>query len=608
MFVLKQLSRSTLAGTERRFGAGTVRLGRDPAGDVVYDAVADAVVSDRHAELTYADGEVTIVDLASSNGTYVNGRRIIPGDPRRLSGDDVVELGGDVGPSLRVLREGDVRPDTRPVLPLPKEGEDAPGSGIVGRATLRRVVADITKKERRRAAGVLSAVLLVVAAGGYVVLTNRPRDTLRETRVETIVEPETVPEPDRGERLSAALAAARGAVYVVMQRGGAAGGDLSDRPFGTAWSVAPGLLATNGHVAQELERLSAGATFVARNGDSPPVDLRLVGYRIHPGYEEYRKLRERYTRGVDLDLFYALKGGCDVALLTVDPADAEKQAPPLLLATDGELRELRTNTPVGYVGFPMEGRGLNRERPTPIVSTGAVTSLSDFFLGAAPFERAQLVAMDAEGGGGASGSPTIGPDGRVVCMLHAVDLQNVQGRRLKAAGGQTYGQRVDLLRELLDGAAEAAQPARTEAWRTEFEALYASAVREIFRLVRVDAARKLAMSGVLATPPKELEDAWEEVHSEAIVVAKGGPDGEVVVEFEAAAAGPHLVAAVPLSEPVDIDIPTTHRAGLRDVGEDAFPYVIDRVAAGAKFRVVVRAAPPTLERPLEVRVKAYRLK
>src|SRR5215471_9878788 len=46
------------------------RLGRDPEGEVVIDADA-AVVSRRHAEIRISDGQYTITDLKSFNGTLV---------------------------------------------------------------------------------------------------------------------------------------------------------------------------------------------------------------------------------------------------------------------------------------------------------------------------------------------------------------------------------------------------------------------------------------------------------------------------------------------------------------------------------------------------------
>jgi FHA domain len=62
-------------------------IGRHPACDVV---VADPSVSRRHAQLTFRDGVWVLQDLASTNGTAVNGERV---GRAALHSGDLVELG-----------------------------------------------------------------------------------------------------------------------------------------------------------------------------------------------------------------------------------------------------------------------------------------------------------------------------------------------------------------------------------------------------------------------------------------------------------------------------------------------------------------------------------
>lgn len=64
-------------GQRQEFSAGSrVRFGRHPECEVSFDPQRDIDASSRHAELrTVADGWV-LVDLGSSNGTYVEGHRI----------------------------------------------------------------------------------------------------------------------------------------------------------------------------------------------------------------------------------------------------------------------------------------------------------------------------------------------------------------------------------------------------------------------------------------------------------------------------------------------------------------------------------------------------
>jgi hypothetical protein len=62
-------------------------LGRHPACDLV---LAAPTVSRRHAQLTHRDGRWVIQDLASTNGTLVNGERV---GRAALHAGDVVTLG-----------------------------------------------------------------------------------------------------------------------------------------------------------------------------------------------------------------------------------------------------------------------------------------------------------------------------------------------------------------------------------------------------------------------------------------------------------------------------------------------------------------------------------
>ena len=54
----------------------------------------DRVWSSRqHACIIFQDGQLTIEDLNSSNGTFVNRTRVYPGQKRPLSVNDVVQIG-----------------------------------------------------------------------------------------------------------------------------------------------------------------------------------------------------------------------------------------------------------------------------------------------------------------------------------------------------------------------------------------------------------------------------------------------------------------------------------------------------------------------------------
>jgi FHA domain/Double zinc ribbon len=90
--------------------AGTsLVLGRDPEESLVAAAFADYDnVSRRHATVTVSDsGGATIRDERSTNGTFVNGDRVLPGTEAHLADGDRVRLGGDVTGQVSLPRQRD---------------------------------------------------------------------------------------------------------------------------------------------------------------------------------------------------------------------------------------------------------------------------------------------------------------------------------------------------------------------------------------------------------------------------------------------------------------------------------------------------------------------
>ena len=76
------------AGLLEGAAGGRLMLGRSSECQLVF---ADDTVSRRHAELRLVEGRWMLRDLGSSNGTWVNGRRVLeaevaPGDELQLGG------------------------------------------------------------------------------------------------------------------------------------------------------------------------------------------------------------------------------------------------------------------------------------------------------------------------------------------------------------------------------------------------------------------------------------------------------------------------------------------------------------------------------------------
>lgn len=74
-----------LSGEIFRLTGDRITIGRDAASDIFLD---DVTVSRNHAVVLLAEGSVTLQDLGSLNGTYVNRRRI-DADERLADGDEL---------------------------------------------------------------------------------------------------------------------------------------------------------------------------------------------------------------------------------------------------------------------------------------------------------------------------------------------------------------------------------------------------------------------------------------------------------------------------------------------------------------------------------------
>src|SRR5204863_5245581 len=97
---------------------GRFVLGRDPSADLSLD---DSEASRQHAAISVTpDGRVTIEDLGSLNGTYVNGQKIT--GPTELTGGEqirvgVTELDATVPPAVATTKPGAPIPTTPPTTP-----------------------------------------------------------------------------------------------------------------------------------------------------------------------------------------------------------------------------------------------------------------------------------------------------------------------------------------------------------------------------------------------------------------------------------------------------------------------------------------------------------
>lgn len=213
-------------------------------------------------------------------------------------------------------------------------------------------------------------------------------------------------------------------VALVMGAGGQA----------TAFAVGPQVFATNSHVSKpvaEALRLGDACWLVLNKGSGKRLSItRAV---VHPEYDEQSG---KPGIGHDVGLLF-VEGRVDVWLS---------------VASDQELAQLDAGTSVCYIGFPSEGlSGGNVSSSDPIATMkrGILTAVSDWDLRDGGASRNQLLRHDMGSAGGASGSPIIDSEGRVIGIHNAGNYFFLKDApRIPNAANINFAQRIDCLKDI----------------------------------------------------------------------------------------------------------------------------------------------------------------
>jgi pSer/pThr/pTyr-binding forkhead associated (FHA) protein len=148
-----------------------VTLGREGT-DLVFED--DGEVSRRHAVVRSLSGRVEIEDLGSTNGTFVNERRIA--GPTTLSSDDTVRIGQTIleveaAPGAEATVVSEIPSDLRNRVPArpdqPKPGiaeEDVPTASLPRRDAVRTAATPTRRRDWRMWAAAIVLIALAIAA------------------------------------------------------------------------------------------------------------------------------------------------------------------------------------------------------------------------------------------------------------------------------------------------------------------------------------------------------------------------------------------------------------------------------------------------------------
>jgi hypothetical protein len=433
-------------------------IGRDAAHCQVVFAADDTRVGRQHCTLEQITGRYR-VRVNQEDVVLCDGRRVYDNDELPFEREFQLQL-GRTGPVLLV----------RTFL-----------QGLVTDTRLQDLDESVVAKIRQTAQGArrgqtvaLAAVVLVLVAAGAVALLSRSYSR----RIEV-----ALAEPQLADALNKGIPS----VYLVLIQ------DKNQflKRLGTAWVVdqQKGLLVTNAHIAEEFQELKQ-----AKNGSRMVLHAPVAGdelmavdrVQIHPGFDAWHKLWTQFepveqTSAAAYQSVASFGAACDVALLHVESAAA--LAPALRVADAKTLNGLKAGEPLGLVGYPVEELALGGatiDDPIPTVQFGHLVRMTNFFgvVDVPPDERL-LVSHSVPATGGASGSPILNRRGEVVAINSAGNILPLYGPgesgevtiigRIPSAALINFAQRVDLVKELIEGTADERLIKAREQWAHAFQ-------------------------------------------------------------------------------------------------------------------------------------------
>lgn len=405
-------------------GVQTVRVGRTPGSEVPFPEDM-AVVGHDHFALRREAGAYKFV-INPHHRVFLYGKDAYDG--QELAGANEVRLGTPDGP--RLLLEPQAAHAANYVATEPQ-----------GRSATEFDVARSTARWTHVLGGVV-ALALLIGVFAYWQLSDSVQPIYATA--------------GSGTDFSAIIARYQNAVFLVDEVDGAGG----SRGGATAWVVrmpdGSKAFATNAHVGEILaEARAKGWRLVVRSPQAPYAEYVIKDALIHPAYaafnamlaDAYKKASAGMLREVQLSPAY------DVALLIPDRQDGLPD--PLPLAKSNVLNALHPGQAIAFIGYPAENLvSFDTSAPTPTSQVGIITSIRNFFL-TADGGPAQLIEDSLPSAGGASGSPIFNAQGQVVALLSGGNNISSKNGRIPNAALVNFAQRVDLLRELMDGRAAA---------------------------------------------------------------------------------------------------------------------------------------------------------
>jgi serine protease Do len=356
-------------GSSEEFEAAIITVGRAPDNLLCLGDGARRV-SSHHAEVIRRGDGFLLRDLGSTNGTMINGRRVVVGE---LNHDDMIEFGAG-GPLIRFAVE---QADSVASQSDKAQPEAAKGPARSGKTS----AVGSRKDERRRAnATLIAAITIAMLAGawGGVLLSSRSG----------VSSPEPMSFSEVAELNSPAVVFIR-VEYELIESDGRIMPAAARTGSGFVISQ-DGLIVTNRHLVRDWEynKPHAGAS-----GRATKIEVFFPSWRRDQAIPaQVEKLAATTDK--------------DVAILRVNPEHL-----PVVHAVEPDLKRISQGEEVTVIGYPLGLELLdltNDRKVAPSLSTGIVSRVGD-----------DLIQLQLRAYRGNSGGPVLNRRGQAIAILTA---------------------------------------------------------------------------------------------------------------------------------------------------------------------------------------------
>ena len=196
MRVELRVTSGSRAGQREQFDKSVISIGRNPINDFRFHPELDPDVSSKHAEIRVLESKVTLIDLDSTNGTFVNGQRVQ--GSRALFEGDLIAFGGD-GPKVEFHISAVEPASTR--ISMPEGGQSAVPVVAAGAAaaavplrpstpkrdTSMRIADAVHMQTGKLRAMIIGLAALVIVGGGLMYWFNHRESAAATARIDTLL-------------------------------------------------------------------------------------------------------------------------------------------------------------------------------------------------------------------------------------------------------------------------------------------------------------------------------------------------------------------------------------------------------------------------------------